>query len=129
MNANRAYMNMQLSYEKSYAICDDVLAEIDDIDGTAITKKVAIMGRFSAGNESLGMLLPEIYGASNDVFLKGTYHYITMWRNNFGRYFSEATSEDIAKVCESELYQQMPLYPHDGSVAVIEDVIVVKMSE
>lgn len=129
MNANRAYMNMQLSYEKSYAICDSVLEKIDAIDATAETKKVAVLGRYSVGDEVLGTLLPEIYGASNDVFLKGTYHYVTMWRNNFGRYFTEASSEDIARVQANELYQQMAVYPHEGSIAVIEDVIVVKMSE
>lgn len=129
MNANRAYFNMQLSYEKSYAVCDGILDQIDDIDATAETKTIAVMGRYAVGDEYLGVLLPEIYGASNDVFLKGTYHYVTMWRNNFGRYFSEATAEEIAKVQNSKLYQQMPVYPHKGSVAVVEDVIAVKMSE
>ena len=129
MNANRAYFNMQLSYEKSYAVCDAILERIDEIDAAAETRKVAVMGRYAVGDEYLGIMLPEIYGASNDVFLKGTYHYVTLWRNNFGRYFSEAAGEEIEKVQSSEMYQQMPAYPREGCVAVIEDVIVVKMSE
>lgn len=129
MNANRAYFNMQLSYEKSYALCSSILDEIDGLDATKETNEVAIMGRYHAGDEGLGTLLPDIHGASNDVFLKSTDHYAIMWENNFGREFSVAIPEDIAKIYESNLYQEMPIYPYNGSVAIINDIIVVKLSE
>lgn len=129
MNANRAYFNMQLSYEKSYAMCTSVLSEIDEINATKETSTVAIMGRRHVGDEVLGTLLPEIYGASNDIFLKGSDHYTAMWRNNFGRYFSVADSERVAALYENELFQEMPAYPNDGYVAVIDGTIVVKLSE
>lgn len=129
MNANRAYFNMQLSYEKSYALAMSILEEIDSLDATQMTNKVAIMGRRYVGDEGLGALSPEIYGASNDVFLKGTDHYIALWRNNFGRYFSAASAEELTKIYESELYKDMQVYPYDNSVTVIEGVIVVKLSE
>jgi hypothetical protein len=52
-----------------------------------------------------------------------------MWNHCSGRTFGMATSERKEIIREKEEYQNMPVYPYDGSVAVICDTIVIKLSE
>ena len=57
-----------------------------------------------------------------------------MWsRKQFLAYFLNspynwATEEQIADVVTTPAYQEMPCYPSEGSIATINDIVVVKLS-
>lgn len=128
IQANRAYANMNLSYEKSYGICSDVLSRINELDDYPESSKVAVIGRYHANSAGYEDLNPMIMGVSQDTFLWGEYHYVSMWNNCFGRQFEMSTNEERVAIQETEEYQEMPIYPAKGSVDVINDMIVVKLS-
>ncbi|MDD6058043.1 MAG: glucosyltransferase domain-containing protein [Clostridiales bacterium] len=129
LNANYAYFQMNLSYEKSYSVCSDILQKIEELDEYPAVTRVAIMGDYHAKSGDLEDLAPAIMGVSQDVFLTGDYHYVSMWNHVFGREFGTVEWEEKEAIRETEEYRNMPLYPAKGSVAVIEGIIVVRMAE
>lgn len=129
INANIAYMNMNLSYQKTYAICLDLLGKIEDTGEYPDITAVAIYGTYHAKSGGIDDMIPEIMGVSNDTYLNGEWHYISMWNYCFGRAFGMQTAERKAALAETEEYLNMPAYPKDGCVQIIDNCIVIKMSE
>jgi hypothetical protein len=127
--ANYAYYQMTLSYEKSYSLCADLLTRIDDLDDYPDDGKFAVFGNYSAKSGELEDIVPYITGVSQDIFLLTDYHYASLWSHCFGRELSttdDSVKEEIKATAE---YENMPVYPAKGSVAVIDDTIVIRLSE
>ena len=129
LQANYAYTSMNLSYEKSYGICSNILDRIEQLEEYPDISKVAIIGRYQADSAGFEDLNPTIMGVSQDTFLWGEYHYISMWNSCFGRSFAMSSGDEKAAIQETEEYQNMSVYPARDSVAVINDTIVIKLSE
>lgn len=126
INANLAYNSMNLSYQKSYAVCGNILDRIQDLDEYPQTAKVAMMGTYHAYSGGVEDLHPDIMGVSQDIYLEGDYHYIAMWNYCFGLGFALTSGEEKDAIRATEEYQNMAVYPAKGSVRVINNTIVVK---
>lgn len=129
INANIAYNSMNLSYEKSYAVCSNILDRIEQLDEYPEISKVVLIGDYHAVSGGIDELTPQIMGVSQDIYLKGDYHYISMWNYCFGRSFAMATGAEKEAIRQTEEYQSLDVYPARNCVAVINDTIVVKLSE
>lgn len=129
LQANYAYTSMNLSYEKSYGICSNILDRIEQLDEYPEISKVAMIGTYNANSAGYEDLNPSIMGASQNTFLRSDYHYISMWNYCFGRSFALSSGEEKSAIQETEEFQSMGVYPAKDSVAVINDIIVVKLSE
>ena len=129
LNANYCYFNMNLSYEKSYAVSLDVLERVEELPEFDERMKVAIVGEFSHGTKELKEEVPEIAGAGNDVFLRSPEHYFAMWNYCMGRDYTAASEDEIEILKASSVYKGMNAYPYAGCVDVIDDIVVVKLSE
>lgn len=129
LQANRAYTNMTLSYEKSYGIAGNILDRIEQLEEYPEISKVAMLGSYHADSSGYEELNPTIMGVSQDTFLWGDYHYISMWNYCFGRSFALSSGEEKAAIQETKEYQEMSAYPAKDCIAVINDTIVIKLSE
>lgn len=129
INANIAYTQMNLSYEKSYGVAGNLLDRIEQLDEYPGISKVAIFGRYEASSAGIDELTPAIMGVSQKSFLNGEYHYISMWNYVFGRGFAMSSGDEKNAIRETEAYMNMPVYPAKESIKVINDTIVIKLSE
>lgn len=133
LNANVAYFNMNLSYQKSYAVAENVLDRMESLDEFRLDRynRVAIMGRYDCPTEKLTALVPSIVGVSNDSFLNDSVHYAQMWEYCFGITVEMVSWEDMLAVQETQQYKDMPAYPANGSVQYNAeyDCIVIKLAE
>ena len=129
LNANYAYYQMNLSYEKSYAIAMDVLSRVEEIEEFDGTQKIAVCGFYDATTEIIKPSKPELVGVSNGTVLAGQEHYLAMWEYCMGRVYDGATPEETFAVCQTKEYQDMNVYPYAGCVECIDGVVVVKLSE
>ena len=57
---------------------------------------------------------------------KHVYYYLNDWLNVP---WAEPPEETMIQVSNSEYFRSMPLYPSDGSIAIIDDYVVVKLAE
>lgn len=126
--ANEVYLNMQLRYENTYSLCNTLLARIQMTPGYTADTRVALMGEWEE---------PDFYEEfTNTSWIAGTQGVtLNSWSKWYFFYYycgtnlKLANGADIEKVAASADYTEMPCYPDAGSVAMIEDVIVVKLSE
>lgn len=129
VNANIAYNSMNLSYQKSYGVCSNILDRIEQLDEYPEVSKVALIGDYHAASGGIDELSPTIMGVSQDIYLKTDYHYISMWNYCFGRGFAMTSGEEKEAIKQTEEYQELSAYPAKNCVAVINGTIVVKLSE
>lgn len=130
VNANVAYQKMQFSYEKSYSRCQLLLNKIQDLNVLSLEtdNKIAIIGFMKQYGE-LYRIVPDFTGISDTSFVILPDHYIAMYKNYFGIPFIAATEDEIKKIKETAEYKRMAYYPADDSVEIIDDCIVVKLSD
>lgn len=126
VTTNYAYTCMALTYENAYAYFTRLTAKIEMQETYSPDAHVAFLGTALQPSS-----VPDVYmtGALRideivnmysryeflHYFICGSYHY--------------ATQEEIDIIKASPKFQQMPCYPAAGSIATIENVIVVKFSE
>jgi hypothetical protein len=119
---------MDLSYERTYSTCANLLTRIDELDKPE-NAKVAIIGTYaSAGESYMEDMEPYISGVTVDTFLYYDYHYFSMWEYYFGRSFVSASEEEIQEIKQTEEYQSMGRYPDSSGIQVIGDYVVIKMT-
>lgn len=129
LSANYSYYQMNLSYEKSYAIALDVLSRVEGLATFDGTQKIAICGNYDASTAIIVQETPEMVGVSNDTVLASQEHYLAMWEYCMGRVYTGASPEETDEVQMTEIYNAMNTYPYAGCVEMIDDVVVVKLSE
>lgn len=129
--ANIAYFYLEVSYERSYATCMDLLNRLEDIQTDDREHDLVIGGRYaSAGESYLEDLEPYISGVTGDTFLYDDVHYTSMWKYYFGRNFELAAKDVKNEIIQSDMFRNMPPYPQKGCVQLYDnDTIVIKMSE
>lgn len=123
--ANRTYTLMDLSYEETYAYLNRLTTKIELQENYTPDTFVAIVGRIPS---------PVSLPATNITGALTSEGIMNMWsRRLFFTYFLNcpymwATERQIADATATRIYQEMPCYPSEGSIATINGIIVVKMS-
>ena len=72
---------------------------------------------------------PLSFDRDQDNFLNLDFHYFAMWNYCFGIQLDQASSEEIAAIKQTEEYQKLDSYPSKNCIAVIHDIIVIKLPE
>ena len=126
--ANEAYLNMYLRYENSYSFCTALIADIQMTPGYTSETRVALLGTYEDPSfyENFDNLdsITGVAGVSPNVWSKWyLFEYYCGYRINF------AYDWQIEEVVQTEEYAQMSTYPDNGSIQMIGDVLVVKLSE
>lgn len=127
---------MQLNKNKADTVAGLMLDDITDLYGFKPEQKLLIAGSMEDGNFPQVFEWPydSIKGTSASFgFMWDTYTgneccWIEFLRQYHGMQYTACSTEEYEKVLEMEEYQKMPLFPENGSVQMIDDMIVVKMS-
>lgn len=127
--ANESYLNMHLRYENAYAFYTMLTTNIQQMPEFTEGTRVAVIGSWQS---------PEYYTerfAFTDAltgvkgFLPSDYSYPYFLEYYLGFPVECVTTEEAEAIRHTKAFQNMPTYPYHGSIAVIDDVIVVKLSE
>ena len=123
---NRAYFDMDLTYESTYAFMTKLTAKIELQEGFTPNSPVALIGTADMGsiipNSSItgvdaGNMAANIYSrrAFLSYFISSNYNY--------------ADRDTWYPIYLSDEFADMPCYPSEGSIKEIDGVIVVKFSD
>lgn len=127
-DANIAYFYLDVSYERTYSACANILGRIDQLDDVPEDAKLAIIGTYASEGESYaGDMEPYISGVTTDTFLYFDCHYDAMWNYYFGRDFELASEDEKEGIRQSSIYREMGVYPNSDAIQVIGDYVVVKL--
>ena len=126
--ANQAYLHLHLRYENAYAFYSSLAADIKMQPEFDEHTKLAVAGSYQQ---------PEYYTwyFGNIQNITGVYGFVPDSYSNesFLTYYVGfpvpfASQEEMDAIREMPEYAQMPVYPYYGSMRLIGDVLVVKLS-
>lgn len=133
--SNMAYLRLQVCYENSYALANRVVTRIESLDGYSPELPVAIIGE--ASRKIYGNTVEEfsqintLTGTADTLLFIPEPHLRTrkFIENYIGIRMRSLNTEQKLSLGNSEIVMGMPSYPAEGSVAMVDGVIVVKLSE
>lgn len=129
-----ATMRLAVTYEQVYALMTTVVGQVRSTPGYTANTKVALVGATQPQLfEEIDYRFPEgsrqIAGSMSSQELASSYS-----RGRFLAFFTGAhmplvEEQEFGPIVASEQFAAMPQYPDAGSIAWIDDVLVVKFSD
>ena len=127
--ANEAYLNLYLRYENTYAFYTSLIADIKMMPTFDKDTKLAVIGTYRE---------PDYYWNKFDFlyFIHGTTYINPDFypKERFLEYYlgfeiSLASAEEMEAIRSSQEFAEMPCYPYSGSMKMVGDIFVVKLSD
>lgn len=128
--ANTYYLSLELYFDQTYAMMETMAVRIQMTEGYRQDMAVSFGGSYSD-------IVSPLWEMRDVDLLDGTYrvsHIMNtqLLRDNVFRHYLGQDIRDLPlseEIRTSQEYAEMPCYPNDGSIRVIEDSIVVKLSD
>lgn len=131
--ANTAYTSSATAHRATQAFATNLVSRVESLPGYEQGMEVVVIGGFPDqvyynGVEGLKLVELRISCLSSSVMPlnKHIYYYLNDWLNVPWKEPDEAL---MITVSDSEAFREMPLYPSDGSVAIIDGRVVVRLAE
>ena len=127
---NVGYHALQLNYENTYAIANRIVDRVESLDGYTTDTSVALIGSVNQ----------ELYGTrkyyakdfevslSSETLFPPLIYQVFLW-HYIGSDMPYPTAEQYDFLNNSKEVADMPVYPANGSVAMINGIAVVKLGE
>lgn len=124
LSDNATYVATDLYNKQMYSIGNSIVEEIIDIPEVQKDMRIAVTGKldFSIHNDDLLKL------TNFDVSDVNMWTWQVFLQDNLGLGWDIWDYSDYKEIIDTEEYKQMPIYPYDGYVKIINDVVVVKLS-
>lgn len=124
---NEYYLQIALCEEQTASIVTTWITQIKSLEGYRADMPVAFIGRYHDETYfNVENYFPNTYlaGWSNYVLSNQYLQYMTTYCG-----YSPTVISDISELSIATEVQEMPCYPTDGSVRIIDDIVVFKFSE
>ena len=133
--ANQCYLKLHLKYENSYALCNRIVNRIESSGLYSADREIAFVGEPSRGNYPqakdghLGSLGSDegFGGPSEYSFIYDDRHFKDYIASYIGVVYPLVEGETLDTLYEDARVAAMPCYPAAGSLAVIDEILVVKV--
>lgn len=136
LTANCTYLAVRLRYNQAYAITVRMVQKIEDAEGYEQAKPWLICGIPDTTNTPQ---VSEIYFMTIGGFVNGPIFHGNYWGSQetwrkflqifMGIQPNFCSIEDYYKICGTEEFKQMKIFPEENSVKEINGVMVVKFTE
>lgn len=132
--SNTAYLRLQVCYENSFALANRIVARIEELDGYSPELPVAVVGEASrklyGGTVQQFSQINSLTGTNDTLLFSPEPHLRTRTfiDQYIGIHMPTPNAEQKNMLNSSETIKEMPSYPAEGSVVLVDDVIVVKLS-
>jgi len=133
--ANICYQKMQMAYERSYGVIVRVADRIEQLPEAKNCGKIAVIGCLP-GSEAIGIPFPpNMTGITDGYIIRKQdtmmHENVTqaMLRDYCGLSFGDTSEEEIQEICRTDRFAEMGNWPEQGSIAVIDNTLVVKFGE
>lgn len=130
---NICYLHLDLKYEITYATELRILDRIEQSPGYSSYTPILFIGSFPNENVSLypQATMDTVKGliGINGNLVHRNENYYGFYSNYLGKQLRLANKEDADKILRILENETMPLWPEDGSVAMVEGVLVVNIND
>jgi len=126
---NLAYTSAATAHRATEAFAVNLVGRVEALPGYQKGMEVVIIGPFPENVYHSGVQAFDLPDAPVDSVMplgKHVYYYLNDWLNVP---WQEPSEETMLAVSGSEAFKAMPLYPDDGSVAILDGRVVVRLAE
>lgn len=137
--ANISYFYMDLCYERTYAQAVEMLVDIHDLQDQYEFERIAVVGNipdygWKNYDQENGSILPsgQIQLLSNlleRTLLLDAEHTVLFLNNTMGLELEPVNLREQRILAETDTVMGMPCWPAEGSMQVIDGVLVIKLAE
>lgn len=124
---------MKANLDKTVQLANRLCAKIEDNEHYKAGAPLMIAGIPNEGNYPADLLRGTVNFYANKGLMWRSFKGMFGWENAFKYYLGMTmnwcTRQQKDRIIETEAFKTMPCYPEDGSIAVLDDVLVVKISE
>ncbi len=130
--ANIYYLNLELAYNEAYSFMETLYTRIQDTEDYSADKQVLFYGQYT---QNINKNIWELRMVNQMVGTVDVPNIVNspMLRLSFARIYLGSTFYEISDTSvlgdDLAIVDAMPSYPDDGSIAVINDVVVIKLSD
>lgn len=127
---NLLYTMLNHAHRATQSFVTNVVTKVESCEGYEMGMPVVVVGGFPSERYDTDILAFQYvnhggaFSSSVIPLNKHIYYYMNDWLNVP---IQEPTEELYLQITATEAFQQMPLYPNDGSIQVIDGCVVVKM--
>lgn len=126
--ANEAFLLLHLRYENANAFYSTLIADIRMTPGFDENTQLAIIGNYREPSFYLEKFPFSDHVTGTDGFLPDVYSKDRFLEYYLGFPMPMASETDIAEIMATSEFQQMPVYPYYGSLQLLGNTLVVKLS-
>lgn len=133
LNANVTEMTLKLIYNETYTEASAMVQRVYEVEGYVPDETKVILASIIFGattHREFQMFYEEASFSGGPIFWNSFLGLSVNRRNYFLNYlgvdFGRITEEEYNSVISTEEYQEMPSWPSDGSVKMINGIVVIK---
>lgn len=126
--ANEAFLCLYLRYENACSFYTSLIADLKMMPEFDENTKLAVIGTYDEPDYYLEEFYFSDHITGTDGFLPDSYSKERFTEYYLGFTIPFASDEEIAEIAASEEYAEMAVYPYYGSMKMIGDICVVKLS-
>ncbi len=131
INANISYFYLDKEYKNSYAQASEMVARIHETDTD--TKEVLVIGdsrtEDSLDKDPVKKYIPYFTSMIEQSYLFDNEHWVPFINNTFYADFIKADNTTEEKIKSMEKTKSMGIWPASDSIQIIDNVIVIKISD
>lgn len=137
---NEVYFRQQLNYEATYSYTLRMLYRIEEFEGYSPDRKVALINETPQRSDHITIMmenypdemayfdyLNDMVGTEPHTFVKRANDVADFCKHFHGYDMKLADLEEFAAAAQTEEFKEMEVYPSDGSMRIINDILVIKL--
>jgi len=133
--ANVSYHKSQMAYEKSYGTLIRIADRIEQTEGSDICDRILVIGALPESEAYSCNLPPDITGTTEGYIIRADDEVVNQsvlcsaLNDYCGKKFQFVSGKMKQSLLEKEEIKKMGFWPSKDSIAVIDDIIVVRLGE
>lgn len=133
VSSNIAYFNLNERYEKTYALCVRLVDRIEQTEGYEPGMPVSILGGFPnpeyyPSTDITSDDLAGYFGVGGDLVANSSTSYQSFCSHYLGFTFETLDQQGDEKIAATPEFSEMSTFPYEGSVQIIDHVLVIKLN-
>lgn len=129
---NQIYTVLNQSHKATQSFMTNLLGRIENAEGYQMGMDVMVIGGFPVERYYAGVDWYEnltIWGITDDSVVPKNKHIYLYFQDWLNTPIPEPEEKELIKVSEETYFKNMPLYPDDGSVRIVNGKVIVKLEE
>lgn len=128
--ANICYQKQNITVQASMNTVDAMADRIFALEELKAAQNIAVLGRLNGEESAISINLPpDMTGFTKDPIMTHSLHYSNLFADYYYLELDALSDADIEVLTGSHAeVATMPCWPADGSIAVIDDTLIIKLS-